>query len=257
MSFIDDLKKGLDIGGSLLDIGSYIYGAVEGKRRSKEQKKLYRRQIQDRVIDAQKAGIHPLFALGASTGVSPQFTAGSGPADALQQIGPRLDARRAARVATAAGMASAKRDEAEAALLNAQRKKVEQSMISRGHDALGVQDIGAATYRYGQYVEDDSHLMYGPPEYVRPQKPKMGLTGTEAGVSPMYQLKMDYKGNIIQVFASDSEEIKQIQEAIHHIKLRGGDVLGYLKRKARQLGWQIRKHGNDFLFRPYPPSKAR
>lgn len=56
--------------------------------------------IRIRVADAKAAGVHPLFALGASPSISPSYTAGRSPASsALQSAGQSLSAMSARKVA--------------------------------------------------------------------------------------------------------------------------------------------------------------
>lgn len=87
---------------SLLGLAGSIGGAILGNKAKekeyKQQKEFAQSGIQWKVADAEKAGIHPLYALGANTvSYSPQSVGASdfsGLADAGQNIGRAIDATR-------------------------------------------------------------------------------------------------------------------------------------------------------------------
>ena len=87
--------------GAALAAGSSILGGILGANSAAQQVK-YQREfaqngIQWRVADAQKAGIHPLYALGANTiSYSPVATGdlGNGIAQAGQDLGRAIDSAR-------------------------------------------------------------------------------------------------------------------------------------------------------------------
>lgn len=85
--------------GAILSAGSSILGGLLGKssadKQAKLQKEFAQNGIQWKVKDATKAGIHPLYALGANTvSYSPVQTGdlGTGIANAGQDIGRAVDA---------------------------------------------------------------------------------------------------------------------------------------------------------------------
>lgn len=96
------------MGAAAISAGSSLLGgALSGKssrKAAKQQNAMAQAQfdsqmdesIQRRVADAKKAGIHPLYALGASSGASPtisgQAETGSGMGDAIAQAGGALAA---------------------------------------------------------------------------------------------------------------------------------------------------------------------
>lgn len=131
--------------------------------------------VKRRVKDAQEAGIHPLFALGASVGASPTISAGQLPqspsgsamGDALGRIADRLGM-------TAERRASAKRDEAEAALMDAERRRLSLDMASRGRDALGTPDGSP----------DSPKLMSGEYDVYKPEVPTQVKPGIRSGPVP-------------------------------------------------------------------------
>lgn len=111
--------------------GSLIGGAIDNraakKARKQEialQKEFAQNQIQWKVQDAKKAGLHPLFALGGGAGVSPQITTGqsgmgSAVRDAVDTVARAQEAQAMTperEAALRSVNASADRDEAEAAL---------------------------------------------------------------------------------------------------------------------------------------------
>lgn len=98
----------LDFGGDL--IGGYMGGQAAksaARQNYRAQKEFAQNGIQWKVADAQKAGIHPLYALGAQTSsFSPSFVGdnsfGTGIAEAGQDLGRAIDAARSPDQKTAA-----------------------------------------------------------------------------------------------------------------------------------------------------------
>ena len=96
--------------------------------------------VQRRVKDATAAGIHPLFALGASVGASPTLSTGSAPAptgsavgDALSRIGERM-----ALAGIRKTEAEAEKNEAEAELAKSRIATATQAANARGQDAAAL-----------------------------------------------------------------------------------------------------------------------
>ena len=93
---LSNIATGVGIGGDLLNIGSSLFGDSGKKEARRQFNASFYTPIQTRVKDAQAAGIHPLFALGASVGASPtsfiggQARTGSQAGDALASAGRRL-----------------------------------------------------------------------------------------------------------------------------------------------------------------------
>ncbi|AXL14872.1 DNA pilot protein [Microviridae sp.] len=142
--------------------------------------------ITRRVADAKNAGVHPLFALGASVGASPTLSSGNAPkvetgsgmGDALARVADRIGE-------SSRNKAAAARDEAEAALLNSQRKRLESDFMSRGRDGSSVK-----TYPYGEKPVEGP-IQFGPdsprgkPTYFSPEIPQHGKNpGVVAGTRP-------------------------------------------------------------------------
>jgi len=85
--------------GSLISAGADLLGGLIGKssadKQSAMQKEFAQNGIQWKVADAKKAGIHPLYALGANTmSYSPVATGDFGVSQAGQDIGRAIDATR-------------------------------------------------------------------------------------------------------------------------------------------------------------------
>lgn len=141
---------GMSLIGDVIGAGASLFGA---KKASDSQEKiaakseaLAREQfdaqmdetVQRRVKDATAAGLHPLYALGASAGASPTAhisgqsasgtLIGEGIAQAGRQIQSALDPVSRAQVRQLD--ASAGRDEAEAAYITSKTKRAEQEALS-------------------------------------------------------------------------------------------------------------------------------
>lgn len=241
-----------------LGAGASIFGGEKDRGLSKKQfKEQMDESIQRRVADARKAGIHPLFALGAASGASPTTTYGGGDiAAAGEALGhglrewdrsrseKKLIEREQARQDQLASSqihatnAQAGRDAAEAALLDSQRARLEQDMISRGHD--GVHGAGSV-YAIGKLPGGDPaqpDIFYGPAKPYNPEVPTSKSIGIQAGTAPGTKDIVMPDGRKINVYsdAVQADEINQIdiiyQRAIH----KGTDgmiaVRNWLKKRG-------------------------
>jgi len=119
--------------GSLLGaVGSFFGGKSEAKAQRESNERNYEMQkefaqngIQWKVKDAKKAGIHPLYAIGApSMSASPSFASegNSGIGQAAQHLGNAVSARQDK-------IMQSKKEQAELDLLHAQADKVRSDMI--------------------------------------------------------------------------------------------------------------------------------
>lgn len=131
---------------AIIGAGASLIGSAISARGASKTRKLAGKQfdaqmdetIQRRVTDAKKAGIHPLYALGASSGASPTASIsgqsstgsiiGTGIAEAGRQIQSAMDPVSRAQVRQLD--ASAGRDEAEALYIASKTKREEQEAIS-------------------------------------------------------------------------------------------------------------------------------
>lgn len=233
-------------------LGSAIGGLFGAKKSNKDARRMFQQQmdesIQRRVADAKKAGIHPLFALGASVGASPtlmagQSTSGSALGEGIAEAGrtlTRYASAKADRTAQAAmqaasirsANASATRDEAEAMLAASQAKKLQQELTSRGHDGFRTFPAGVKPYVGGE------ELAYGPAEVEMARVPTSKATGLEAGNPPSQRDYVLPDGRTVRLNTSGMEldEIKQIdyvyQRAIH----KATDAMVAIRRKLEELG---------------------
>lgn len=243
----------LGIGSLAAGVGSLMGGfggSKAAKKSTKEAKRQFNIQmnesIQRRVADAREAGIHPLFALGASVGASPTMfaggsSAGGGLGEGIAEAGRAVE--RYASGKTAAALASAQirsaeaqavRDEADAQLSLSRAKKLEQDMVSRGHDGARPEPKIAAAA--GQEVA------YGPAEYVPPQIPTSKKAGVRAGTVPGTIDVMLPDGRTVSLYDPDlgMDEINQLSFIIQRSQHLGADVLTSArefidnKRKARE-----------------------
>lgn len=158
MGLLDALGPAADIGSSLLS----AWGAKKDRDLAKDQFNTTSKEfIQNRVADAKKAGIHPLYAIGASGQPSPtvhisgQSSVGSHLGEGLQNAAETYTRNQRskttpgqAQLQTAnvrAVNASAARDEAQAMLFNSQRKRAEVQAVTN-LSPPGIQPGGATTY---------------------------------------------------------------------------------------------------------------
>jgi hypothetical protein len=209
---------------ALIGAGSNLLGGLLGQSSASKDRALYRKQlaqaqsqfdaqmdesIQRRVKDAMAAGIHPLFALGASSGASPTISAQGAP-ETGNAMGNAV-----ARMGEILGLipmnkAAAEKDEAEAMYYRALAAKTTQDLSSRGRDAFGVpQTEGARTYP----LPDREPV--GEPMYVSPMiaKTKPGDMSTETGVRPPYVEYRRRDGSIGTAFGAEvpgAEEINAL-----------------------------------------------
>lgn len=155
----------MDFGlGDLVSAGVSLFEGDKQRSLSKKQFKMQMDEsIQRRVADAKKAGIHPLFGLGASVGASPTTHYGGGDISAAgDALGSAVD--KAMSASDKKGIqakneqvldsqirrndAAAKADEAQAGWYDAQAAKARQGAAATGRDQ-GVSDIegqGLVTY---------------------------------------------------------------------------------------------------------------
>lgn len=178
----------------LLQLGMDFVGGLMGNSANRKQQKLYRQQlaqseaqfnaqmdesVQRRVADAKAAGIHPLFAMGASVGSSPTISTG-GPPPTGNAMGRAIENMAQTLGVIETNRASARRDEAEAALLDSERKRIEQDLVTRGHDSPSVR----GDVKTFPYPHPDPGTVYGPAEYYNPQVATSQSRGIESGTHP-------------------------------------------------------------------------
>ena len=134
------------MGKGLLQLGARVFGGLVGAKSARRQRRQAQAQfdaqmdetIQRRVADAKKAGIHPLFALGASAGASPTLSSsntGSAMGDSITGIAEQLGVIDTNR-------SQARLDEAQAAYYDALTAKAKSDVNSVGRDVVGDEESG-------------------------------------------------------------------------------------------------------------------
>lgn len=232
--------------GDLFKAATDVFGMSEDykarKQADKQFKSNQREAIQWRVKDAKAAGIHPLFALGASVGSSPTTHVGtSGAGQAARQLGETVKGigdKRARAEAEALSKdliraqinsenASASRDTAEAMYTDAQRAHLGQKLVAQGND------LSAITYPY-----PDKSIAIGDVEYIKPPQELAKAPGVVAGTHPATQDWMMPDGSIIRTWANamQMDELKQFD-----VFLKWQD--GLLKKDIQQVKNAFKKLG--------------
>lgn len=189
----------------LLSLGLDFVGGLMGRSSARKQQaqaaSQFRQQmdesVQRRVADAKKAGIHPLFALGANVGSSP--TISTNQPDSSMQTALGTMANTLNKLET--NKAQAARDHAQAALFDSERKRIEQSLNAQ-------QDGGAKTYPYDWKVPEAGEPIYQLPE-VATAKPGTNRS-VETGVHPRWRPYRRSDGSTGLAFAESvagSEEL--------------------------------------------------
>ena len=222
----------------LLALGANFLGGLFGQSKADKQ---HRRQlqlsqkqfdaqmdesVQRRVADAKKAGIHPLFALGGSVGASPTMHVGGGEGGGPMQSAIEGMARSLGVIEQ--NRASAKRDEAEAALLDSERARIDQDLRSRGAD-------GVKTFAYGE----NPTAVIGPPEYFKPEVPYSKEMGVQAGTQPGTVELVMPDGQVIKSYRQELglDEIGQVVFAGQRIPYVLAKTFGKMQLKALTGRW--------------------
>ena len=145
-------STGSGIGQGLLQLGSRLFGGILGSRSNKRaarERERDRRQaqaqfdaqmdqsIQRRVADAQKAGVHPLAALGSNVGSSPTLSSSAQPAPTGSAIGDAISELAGDLGVIAKNRSEARLDEAQAAYYDALTAKAKSDSNSVGRDIVG------------------------------------------------------------------------------------------------------------------------
>jgi len=204
------------LGAAGIGAGASLLG---GKQSNDASKKMLRMQmnesIQRRVKDARKAGVHPLFALGASVGASPTSgmgdsgitAAGDAIASGLKGYSRAKASERQTRINDAVAKAqvgsanaSAARDIAEAQLLDSERKRTEIDMYSRGRDAYNPSRM--ESYMVGPQPGNPE---LGPHTVVPVEQQAQQKTNpnVQAGIGPAWVERYDIGGYTIKVPQED------------------------------------------------------
>ena len=206
--------------------------------------------IQRRVKDAQAAGIHPLFALGASVGASPTTAVGNTSPGRTYSAGRGIAGLGAAlaEAQIRATNAEAEKSESEAALADSEAATLRQTLASAGRDIQAIQlpDPGT-TLLTGKGPNE----YYGPALPVNPEVPVSQSVGVRAGNEPgMVRMQLP-DGRTVDTYNPELglDEIGQlnyvIQRSRHYVAdaltaarpyLSDGAILGFLQRLVRKAG---------------------
>lgn len=223
----------------LLALGADFVGGLMGHSAKKKAMRQAQAQfdqqmdhsVRRRVEDAKRAGVHPLFALGASVGASPTTVSGG-------EGSPMGDAL--ARMADTLGVieknkASAAKDEAEAMLADSERKRIEQEMNERRTGQS--ETTGAQTFPYGQKKDDVlGEWVEVPPEI---QKSRPGNPGVVAGPGAPGVREFTVPGGYkMRVF----DEGMQMDELNQVVAVAQMPFWG-LHRAMKHFGWEKDENG--------------
>lgn len=183
----------------LLTLGANVLGGIFGRSSQKRQQAAQLAQaqrqfdaqmdesVQRRVKDAKAAGVHPLFALGASAGASPTISAqGESRGDPMQSA---LSSMAETLNSLETNKAQAARDHAQAQLFDSERKRIEQDLNTRGQDSEA-----QSTVKTFALPNDTGYI--GPAEYYNPQVSTSSRQGVESGVHPARREVIDEAGNV-------------------------------------------------------------
>lgn len=121
--------------------------------------------------------------------------------------------------------ASARRDEAEAALLDSERKRLEQELVQRGNSRVN-------TYPYG--AQGEANLNLGPVEFVKPQieYSRPDNASRTAGVHPGLN-QLDIGDGVTVTLFADKAQADEINQLI----LGGGLMHKGVNRTLAFYGW--------------------
>jgi hypothetical protein len=148
------LGKILKFGSGLLDFGMGFSDRKHARSMSRtafnESKRQFDQQMNEsitrRVADAKNAGVHPLFALGASSGASPTTSFGGGSSAAPRISGMRELMSSLLETENDVKRSTKKVNEADAALKNAQAAVLTGHASSTGRDIDPYGDTRATYY---------------------------------------------------------------------------------------------------------------
>lgn len=215
--------------GNLLGIAGGFMDRKESRKNRRMAQHQFDQQmdhtVQRRVKDAVAAGVHPLFALGASSGASPTISTGgssggSAMGRALGGVADRIAQKKLTDAEIRRADAGARRDEAEAQYLDSERSRKSQDFMSRGHD-------GASVVTYPMPNPNEEDIAYGPAEFFNPQVPVSSSKGVRAGVLPKYIEYMRPDGRKMRMLNPDlnMDEIVQFDFLRNELNLHITDQL--------------------------------
>lgn len=228
------------LGGAAISAGGSLLGGVMGNKAAKKANRQAQQQfdqqmdhsVRRRVEDAKRAGIHPLYALGASSGASPtimagQHSSGSGISDAAAAIGSGLAQSSQHKQDTrAAELERIRLLELNAAQIQAQKAS------ANADNALAMQrisDIKRAEQRVNQ-IRPSPNISDIPPTMLH-DKGKQGSLTTPYGGTLRNRNQSSWADDWSQRYGEPGEWIGGIlnllQDVGSHIGNKAADWRGY------------------------------
>lgn len=240
MGWLDKIAKVTPIVGDLLDFGMGIKAQNQAKHQFDQQMD---HSVRRRVDDARRAGVHPLFALGASVGASPTIQAGSttGLGQAGRSIAALSQNKRLFRLQELESQARVRESNARAAESEAAARALENSVDARITQAAN--HSGRDTEAKEVLEPQHSQRGLGPVEIVRPEIPahQPGKIGTQAGQAPAFRELVRDDGRVYRIWTSDAnaDEINQAWLLLQAGQYAFGDFLD----RVTNLGGRVERVG--------------
>ncbi len=194
--FVSDNSSLLDLGGFGLDFFGSRSAAKNAKRQFDSQMDY---SIQRRVADARAAGIHPLFALGASVGASPTLSAGSNLRHGAN-LGEALNKRRETNLMREISGSEIRKNNAIAEENLALAAVHRQTVASQGRDKVGVMGTGDVI-GLNQTERGIFDLVPAEVPTTHPKKPQ-----TMAGKRPLFQDTEIHPGVVVPMIEQQAAE---------------------------------------------------
>ena len=195
--------------------------------------------IQRRVEDAKKAGVHPLFALGANVGSSPVSTFGGRERGSLDRAVRSALERQSLQGQNRLIDSQVKRNEAEAALFESEAARITQQGASRGRDMV-------------EFVGPPIQASAEPGTVRTPVETKQAKRkGFQAGrQQSTMEIEMPGLGVPQNVPASQEvAEAMEIGQLLSYYGLTGKARLEFLKQVLRRAGGWSKKFTPPGVFR--------
>lgn len=161
-----------------------LTGSNEGKKNREAQYDFAQHGIEWKVKDAERAGVHPVYALGASTpsyspvtSGAPEMIAGAG-----QQIGKGIRDRRLDDIQKELAAAQITKDYAQATMYANEAARIKQAGNSGGGQYVAPPDVVVGAYRGTRRIEE--HPLYQDAVKLEPDtmvSRDAGLAGQTSG----------------------------------------------------------------------------
>lgn len=263
--------------GSLIGAGASIIGGLLGNKAQKEankqaeaqslrqealQKEFAQSGIQWKVQDAEKAGVHPLYALGAQTTSYQPMSVGGGASDfswlgdAGQNIGRAIDATTGpqGRMATIA-LRAAEMDLQGKSLDNDIKRATLASALQTSQQAGNGPGIPSLTDVPGTSIQDGPNILV----QNRLTAPFKSADHVEFGASPEVTLRRTKNGWAPVIPEQLSESFEQdwpgrYQWMARNKLVTDPSIVKIINRDHRRLGFRPYYHAaaGEYRYRPYP-----